>query len=361
MRILLVPPNWPPLVCGIGDYTFHLSQALAAKGAEVSVLTRAIAAPSEAAKVSVHAVMNSWRFPRFTVAGREAERFNPDIVHLQYEGYGFDQSFALPLLWRSLGGRRVLTLHEVWFKNRLHRLRDSFLHSGARHVIVNDQGCLERFEALGTGRPVTKIGVGANLPLTEWKPTRGDTVQLGYFGFLNKIKALDLLLEAVAELVFERGVKVRLSLAGPFDPDRSREHREIKALAEKLRLSEHVQFKGQLEAREVSKFLAGCDFAILPYTDGASPRRGSLQACLGMGIPTISTRSAFAESELIDGKNIIYLPALSKEAIVQTISHLSRNHDLQEKLSGGAKMFGQKYRWDRIAERHIPVYENLLI
>lgn len=358
MRVLLIAPNWSPLVCGIGDYTSYLAQALHEAGTSVSILTRKISNIRIQPDLDMHSVVSSWRSPTLLRNLSEVNALKADIVHLQYEGFGFDQSFVLPLFWKSLSSPRVLTMHEIWFKSAIHKWRDSLLWNSSDQVIVNDQSSLERFQKLST-RSATKIGVGANLPITEWSGNSQDVLKVGYFGFLNRTKAVDLLFEAFDELVNKRKLKLKLVLIGPFDPDRSPDHRAFWELSRKL--GNNVEFTGELSASAASARLAGCDMAVLPYLDGASPRRGSLQACMAMGIPVISVKSRFEESDLIDGKNLLYAPSLSGKHLAQTIARLSEDRDLRSKISQGAKLFGQKYRWNQIAQTHVTIYQNLLI
>ena len=60
------------------------------------------------------------------------------------------------------------------------------------------------------------------------------------------------------------------------------------------RLGERVVRSGFLSAEAVSAYLLAGDVALLPYVDGASPRRGSLLACAEHGLPIVSTLPASA-------------------------------------------------------------------
>jgi glycosyltransferase involved in cell wall biosynthesis len=358
MHILFVTPNWPPAPCGLGDYTWNLSRALVEQGHCVSILTRYSKLIDRLAGVEVHADVRSWRSPGLFATLPVLKKKSPDVIHLQYEGYGFNQSFFLPALWKLASPRKVLTLHEVWFKNRVHRWRDSFLHRASNHVIVNDQGGLERYQLLGTGVPVSKIGVGANIPLKIENSLSTDSpIRIGYFGFFNRIKHVDLLMQAVADLI-RSGQALELLLVGEFRPDKSLEHRELASLRDKLGLEKQIRFTGLVEALEAARLLRTCTFAVLPFIDGASPRRGSLQACLGLGLPTITTRSAYAETDLRDGETVLYLETLSKSDLSRAIVRLAGDPALRHKLSQGALAFAEKYSWSRIASRHIEIYEQ---
>lgn len=63
LRVLLVVDEYPPSICGIGDYTANLAGALAAKGVEVGVLTKVIPGLAERETidgVQVHRLAQGW-------------------------------------------------------------------------------------------------------------------------------------------------------------------------------------------------------------------------------------------------------------------------------------------------------------
>src|SRR5205823_507076 len=107
-----------------------------------------------------------------------------------------------------------------------------------------------------------------------------------YFGLMNASKGLNLLLDSF-EQVLTRCPGARLLLvggtAGASDPtDR------VTAAGLRYRLGQlarSVVQTGWLSPSDVSAYLVAGDVALLPYADGASPRRGSLLACAAHGLP----------------------------------------------------------------------------
>src|SRR5262249_4112863 len=83
LRILLVTGSYPPMRCGVGDYTAMLAEAIGRQpGAEVAVLTSAAA--SAAPIGHHHRVLNvvpSWNLSGLAPAWRAAQEWSPDIVH----------------------------------------------------------------------------------------------------------------------------------------------------------------------------------------------------------------------------------------------------------------------------------------
>ncbi len=88
LRVLLVADEYPPSICGIGDYTANLARALAATGVEVSVLTKTVAnqpAQETVDGVNIHRLANGWTAQDVRPILRAAGALGRGaIVHVQY-------------------------------------------------------------------------------------------------------------------------------------------------------------------------------------------------------------------------------------------------------------------------------------
>src|SRR5262245_2280381 len=116
LRVLLVSGSYPPMRCGVGDYTATLAEAIGRQpGAEVAVLT-STGASSEPVG-SHHRVLNAvptWRLSGLGPAWRAVQGWNPDLVHVQIptRGYNGRLPSVLPIALRLSGRRLVETWHE---------------------------------------------------------------------------------------------------------------------------------------------------------------------------------------------------------------------------------------------------------
>ncbi len=92
MRVLIIAGSYPPDKCGVGDYTFHLANALAARQkVEVGVLTNAGQVNAFYDNlVKVFRTVSSWRNKSLLEVRHVVSDFHPDVVHIQYptQGYG---------------------------------------------------------------------------------------------------------------------------------------------------------------------------------------------------------------------------------------------------------------------------------
>jgi glycosyltransferase involved in cell wall biosynthesis len=148
-------------------------------------------------------------------------------------------------------------------------------------------------EELGIRRPrITRIPNG--IALTP-KPARTEVARvrrLCWTGRLSAQKGLDLLLPALAELA-ARGRRFRLELIGD-GPDRA----QLGALAERLKLGDHVHFSGALDASGVRARLLDSDLFVLPSRyEGMS--NSALEA-MEAGLPVLCTACGGIDEHIVE-------------------------------------------------------------
>ncbi|OZA05610.1 MAG: hypothetical protein B7X95_05765 [Methylophilaceae bacterium 17-44-8] len=121
MKVLIVTGSYPPDKCGVGDYTYHLAEAISAKvNVEVAVLTNLSKIESEhGSKVKTFRRMPSWKNISLFEIKRVVSEFRPDVVHIQYptQGYRGSPPSLMPLYFRCLGIPVVQTWHEYFYQS----------------------------------------------------------------------------------------------------------------------------------------------------------------------------------------------------------------------------------------------------
>ena len=96
MKVVIIAGSLPPQVCGVGDFTGALIDALSRRNLTVTVLHR-----------------ERWRLRDVPGLLRKLRAERPDIVHLQYPTHGFRRSLVPHLLHLGMfGWPRLTTLHD---------------------------------------------------------------------------------------------------------------------------------------------------------------------------------------------------------------------------------------------------------
>jgi hypothetical protein len=130
MRILIITGSFPPMRCGVGDYTYQLAESLAqGSGLSVVVLTsRAAATPSTPTAFEVFPVMESWDDSEASTIEEVTRKWSPDLVHIQYPTLGYGRGslpWRLPLrLYRA--GMPSCQGHSSWFGRTINRTQAPF-------------------------------------------------------------------------------------------------------------------------------------------------------------------------------------------------------------------------------------------
>jgi glycosyltransferase involved in cell wall biosynthesis len=350
-RVLFVSGEYPPDIGGVGDYTARLRGALSARGIASAVLTRRDVRRWNAR--SIGRVVGA--------APREG------IVHVQYQPAAFDLLGDVCLMPLALRVARP----RVTVVTTLHDARVPYLFPGAGTLRAQAVRLLARtshaviaadkrdLQALGIPRGHV-VPIGSNIPCAPpagyareaFRARLGvgpDELAVVYFGLLNASKGLDTLLDAFEGI--EKVRKARLLLVGgrvgASDPtDRLTASR----LAE--RLGDRALHSGFVEPPEVSQYLLAADVAVLPYRDGASPRRGALLACAEHGLPIVSTQPA---SDAVADAVLAVAPD-DAQALTEAVTRVAEDAGLAERLREGSRALAQRVSWAGIAERHEAIY-----
>src|SRR5947207_2886130 len=128
IKVLLVTGSYPPMRCGVGDYTAGLARALRDSGkARVAVL---IGEDGEEDAGIEMIRIRGWSLRNALGALRAVVKWKPDVVHLQFPTQGYRSHWLpwiLPLLLRPAGGRSLSPANSRQMQKRAMG-RESFGH-----------------------------------------------------------------------------------------------------------------------------------------------------------------------------------------------------------------------------------------
>ncbi len=385
MRIGIITGEYPPLEGGVGAYTRILAHRYADLKHNVFIYADHRAEESRD-DIQMDNVAKSWGRGRIKKIKHWATQHALDVINLQFETAAFNMSpwvhFLPGFLPKNIP--LVTTFHDLlvpylfpkagplrqWIVRRLATKSDG--------VIVTNQ---EDFRQLSDLRQTMLIPIGSNITFADddaadhahYRQQAGasnDDFLIVFFGFLNRSKGVELLLEDAAYLI-KAGYPIKIVMlggrTGSSDPANVAYADEIDTLIDALGIAEAITQTGFIEDAEVSGYLRTGDAVALPYRDGASYRRGTLMAAIQHGCPIITTRPQVNIPLFRDGHNMLIARRhVINEAcppflhITPEILKLYRNPDLAHTLKQGARLLADEFDWDTITRDTLDYFKIII-
>jgi glycosyltransferase involved in cell wall biosynthesis len=169
-------------------------------------------------------------------------------------------------------------------------------------------------KAVRTSPLPTFAGVGpvAAAPRAADLPT--DRPLLLFCGFVRPYKGLDILLEALVQVVAQQ--PVHLLVAGEFWDDEATYRQQIS----RLNLDEHVTIDNRyIPDEELSAYLQATDVVVLPYR--TATQSAVVQLAFGHGRPVITTNVGGLAEVVDDGRTGLVVPPDDPAALAAALKH----------------------------------------
>lgn len=389
--ILQVSAEYPPDPGGVGDYTQHLGRALIACGHRVVVATGQPATETSHSDLALQQITNGWSWRSLGSVCHAIQRRNPDLVHIQYQTGAYHMHPAINFVpWfirhHFPGVRIVVTMHDLrmpylfpkaaparrWVTRRL--LVD------AHALVVTNQADHDALQGMTHGDKdnfvartplaATVIPIGSNIDVAPPKPYHRDewrgrlgadatNIVIAFFGLVSSTKGLLELVLALAALPHH----IRLVVVGGAtpQPQDQRYLDEIRATIERLGLTGRIVFTGHCSPADVSGFLLASDLVALPFSDGASYRRGSLLAALAHERPVITTHPPHPlHPPLVSGEHALLVHSNQPQPLAEAIARLAADSSLRQHLGTQGRHLTEHFSWSSIAAQHEDVYNALV-
>jgi len=248
--------------------------------------------------------------------------------------------YRLIISERNDPSRQVL--HFPW-----NHLRTRF-YNEADVVTANSQGALRAMEPYIDGEKLAYVpNPSPRDPDAEPIRRVAETATILTVGRLHRQKAQDVLLQAFARLPREL-CHWRLAMVG-----KGERQAALQALSERLRLSDRVDWYGQVDSPH--GFYAGADIFVLPSRCEGTPN--ALLEAMAHGLPAIVTDASPGPLDLIrDGVNGLVVPVEDAAALARAIERLARDPELRARLGRAAREAAGRFdlesvlqKWQRLA------------
>jgi glycosyltransferase involved in cell wall biosynthesis len=370
---------------GVGDYTREIGLALCELGCQVHVATSNQAGPVPG--LAVHAVVEGWSWGCWSTLLDLVGRYQPDVVHIQYQAAAYAMHPAINFLPRRLAGRgesrpkSVVTFHDLkvpylfpkagrlrrWVVDELARRSDAAITTNREDFerLVQDLGSTPALIPIGSNiEPRLPEGYDRDAWRARWGAGPGDLL-LCTFGFVHQRKGVDTLLHALGLLADGPAGPPNPQLlmiggqTGASDPTNVAYLERMRALIKDMGLADRVQWTGYIPSEEVTASFHAADLCVLPYRDGASFLHGTFHAALAHGVPILTTQPRVSLPELVDGGNIALVPPDRPQILAEAIVELADAPDLRRTLAEGAKSLSAQFGWDRIAVDTLALYRSI--
>lgn len=301
------------------------------------------------------------------VARKEIKKF--DIIHIhEYRTllgvvvHHYAKKYNVPYILQAHG-----TLPRIMAKQKLKKLYDNLwgnkiLRDAAKLIALTEIE-IEQYKKMGVDEDkIEVVPNGINLAEYENLPEKGkfrrkygikdDEKIILYLGRIHKIKGLDILVDAFAELIKEIN-NVRLVIVGPDDGFLSRLEKQIEGIG----VSDKVLLTGPLYREEKLEAYVDADVFVLP-SRYESFGKVVLEA-FACGVPAIVTDRC-AITKFVDGK-AGYVVEYDREQLKNRIVKVLNEEGLRKRFGNkGRQLVREKFDWNYIVNKIEKIYNAIM-
>src|SRR3954471_1094805 len=285
-----------------------------------------------------------WRAPvvtMFHTLGALKNRVAQDAAELE-------QQIRVDIERRTMAtADRIVAATEV---DRAHML-DAYAASARKIVVVPGGVNLDMFAPGDRQAARRRLGLGPEATLL-------------FVGRIQRLKGIDILIRAAAELQEDVGRLRVLVVGGTGDStgrqpsEEARELARLRAEVDELGLNAVVQFVGGVEQTQLAEYYRAADVTVMPSTYESF----GLVAVesLACGTPVVASRVGGLATIVRDGENGALVPWRDPQLFADRIRPILTDPSYAAKLQRGALETAATYSWDGVAERTVAVYDSLL-
>ena len=272
----------------------------------------------------------------------------------------YAKNYGIPYIIQTHGS--VLPLFQKQGLKKIFDLSFGYrILSGASKVIALTKTEAEQYKKMGVDADKIEI-VPNGIDLSEYDnlPERGefrkkctireDEKLILYLGRIHKIKGIDLLVEAFADLVKELD-NVRLVIVGPDDGFLSTLKRQI----EDLKIGDKILFTGPLYERDKLKAYVDADVYVLPSVYETFPV--TVLETWASGTPVIITdRCGIADFV----EKVGYVVEYNKDQLRDAMFKILRDEGLRKRFGEeGKRLVKEEFEWDKTVKKLERIYEAI--
>jgi glycosyltransferase involved in cell wall biosynthesis len=358
---------------GVSYYVYNLSKKIVEKGHNVVVYTRGSLKKRDSECVDgikVHRVPYLPLYPfHVHIHGIFVNQIlrnmedNFDLVHLHIPLPPYIRT-SLPVIVTVHGvpelksrfffNYSLHSLAEILFSSIVYDVEKRIFNEAIKITSVSNATARELEHFFGIDNNIVEI-VGNGVDTDFFIPGKHDETATGilYVGRLDHKKGLFELIEGAKTVCKEhRDTIFTIAGSGPIS-------HHLKSLVDKYKLSDNFSFIGHVDREALLKHYQNASIFILPsYYEGMP---NSILEAMACGLPIIATNVGGIPDVVVHGKNGLLIPPGDSNAIAAAIIRLKTDSQLRERMGTlNRKCVEKFYSWDRISEKFIELYQQVV-
>lgn len=328
MSPLVITGSYPDDICGVGDYTHALLDALKAENKDAALFYR-----------------KRWDLRDLREYLLLIKQTGSAVVNIQYPTEGYGYSILPQLLCCCLRKTTtVVTLHEFSRKSLKGKVAISLFFLAADWIIFTAD--LERDYVCRIAPWVRRrscvIPISSNIPIRSPQAREADIV---YFGLIRPEKGLEEFVNIIQKLSSRPELVTRVigQLVPGYEQYASAILDRLRNVGAEIILGKTVD--------EVSQLLCRARVALLPFPDGMSLRRGSALAAMGNGALLITT-PATSEAEVMKG---ICVMSATEDGLAAAVLRAVDGDPSLEAIRLAGQDFARNTSWSTVTSSYAKV------
>lgn len=365
-NLAIICGSFPPMRCGVGDYTYNISQAFAVRGVRVHIYTSAGLDFDRCPLLGViiRPQFSGWGlvdvakfFPEFL---RELVLNKVDWINIQYPaiGYGYKMGPQLLICLLRLFSciKVVSTIHEFTRARVLRKVSLIPFILFSTKLVFTAQAEVEAvrkwlpIRLLGGVPEAVVIPVGSNIPVVEYRPETKHKSFVVFFGLFYPGRQLELVAETYKKIYAAR-TDVVFGIIGDVHPRQRDYYKALRANFDSAIPSGRLEWHIGESPDAIASILASASAALLPYPDGASFRRTTLMAAIKSGVPVVSTWGDDTPAALREGENILF--GSDAGSLADKILLLLSDKTISDRIAAGGLALAKDFSWEKISAAYL--------
>ncbi len=375
MTILFITNNLPPVVDGVGDYTYNIARQFAMHRHKVYIVCR------DNAEVNTHVegmtivpCVKAWGWSCYKPIVQLIREKGIEVVSLQYVPHGFHPKglpFAMISVMKQIKAKGVKVMvfcHEISISYvEKKTLKRYLIYSAMRYTIKK---ILQQTDAVATSidyyynilrqlAPNTKccppVPIVANIPrshktkeelrLLKNRIAARNEVIVSFFGKRNVKNSII----AINHLIKE-GLEIKVLFIGNSSQE------------ETYGLNRMNYYQtGIIELQDIDQYLQVSDILILPESNlsGCSFKSGALSAAFRDGVAVLSSIGFLTSKKLVDGYNILNTNFDAVSDIENRLRQLIENPSLRIEIGKHAQFTVQSHTWENTYSAYMSLLSEI--